>query len=60
MREVSVVGIGMVPFAKYREKTLAEIGWPAVKAAIEDAGVEKKDIEAAYCGSAHELMVQES
>ena len=34
MREVSVIGVGMVPFAKYREKTLAEIGWPAVKAAI--------------------------
>ena len=52
MREVSVIGVGMVPFAKYREKSLAEIGWPAVKAAIEDAGVEKRDIEAAYCGSA--------
>ena len=52
MREVSVIGVGMIPFAKYREKTLAEIGWPAVKAAIEDAGVDKKDIEAAYCGSA--------
>ena len=52
MREVSVIGVGMVPFAKYRDKTLAEIGWPAVKSAIEDAGVEKKDIEAAYCGSA--------
>ena len=52
MREVSVIGVCMVPFAKYREKTLAEIGWPAVKAAIEDAGVEKRDIEAAYCGSA--------
>lgn len=52
MRDVSVVGVGITPFAKYREKTLAEIGWPAVKAAIEDAGIEKKDIQAAYCGSA--------
>lgn len=52
MREVSVVGVGITPFAKYRDKSLAEIGWPAVKAAIEDAGVAKKDIEAAYCGSA--------
>ena len=52
MRPVTVLGVGMVPFAKYRDKTLAEIGWPAVKAAIEDAGVSKKDIEAAYCGSA--------
>jgi len=42
----------MIPFAKYRDKTLSEIGWPAVKAAIEDAGISKKDIEAAYCGSA--------
>jgi acetyl-CoA acetyltransferase len=52
MREVSVIGVGMTPFAKYRDKSLAEIGWPAVKAAIEDSGVAKKDIEAAYCGSA--------
>jgi benzoylsuccinyl-CoA thiolase BbsB subunit len=52
MREVSVIGVGMTPFSKYRDKSLSEIGWPAVKAAIEDAGVEKKDIEAAYCGSA--------
>ncbi len=51
MRDVFVMGAGMVPFAKYRDKTLAEIGWPAVKAAILDAGIEKKDIEAAYCGS---------
>ena len=52
MRTVTVLGVGMVPFAKYRDKTLSEIGWPAVKAAIEDAGISKKDIEAAYCGSA--------
>lgn len=52
MRDVAVIGVGMVPFAKYPDKTLAEIGWPAVKMAIEDAGVEKRDIEAAYCGSA--------
>ncbi|MEC7488601.1 MAG: thiolase family protein [Pseudomonadota bacterium] len=52
MRGVSVIGVGMIPFSKYRDKSLAEIGWPAVKAAIEDAGVEKNDIEAAYCGTA--------
>ncbi len=52
MRDVAVIGVGMVPFAKYPDKTLAEIGWPAVKMAIEDAGVQKRDIEAAYCGSA--------
>ena len=52
MRDVSVVGVGMVPFAKYRDRTLAEIAWPAVKAAMSDAGAAKTDIDAAYCGTA--------
>ncbi|MEK9723461.1 MAG: thiolase family protein [Rhodospirillaceae bacterium] len=52
MREVSVIGAGMVPYGKYPEKTLADIAWPAVKQAIGDSGLEKKDIEAAYCGTA--------
>jgi benzoylsuccinyl-CoA thiolase BbsB subunit len=52
MREVSVIGVGMIPFGKYRDKTLAEIAWPAVKEAIEDSGVKKTDIEVAYCGTA--------
>ena len=52
MGEVCVIGVGLTPFAKYRDRSLAEIGWPAVKQAIEDAGIEKRDIEAAYCGTA--------
>lgn len=52
MRDVSVIGVGMVPFAKYRDRHLADIGWPAVKQAIEDAGIKKTEIGAAYCGTA--------
>ncbi len=52
MREVSVIGAGMVRFGKFRDKTLAEIAWPAVKQAIDEAGLAKADIEAAYCGTA--------
>ena len=52
MREVSVIGAGMVRFGKFRDKTLAEIAWPAVKQAIDESGVAKADIEAAYCGTA--------
>lgn len=52
MREVSVIGVGMIPFGKYRDKTLAEIAWPAVRQAIEDSGVDKAEIQAAYCGTA--------
>ena len=52
MRDVSVIGAGMVRFAKQPASTLAEIAWPAVKQAIDDSGVAKSDIEAAWCGTA--------
>lgn len=51
-RGVSVIGVGMIPFGKYPDRTLADLGWPAVKAAIADAGISPKQIEAAYCGTA--------
>jgi acetyl-CoA acetyltransferase len=52
MRGVSVIGVGMVPFGKHNDKTLADLGWPAVKAALKDANVPPARIEAAYCGTA--------
>jgi benzoylsuccinyl-CoA thiolase BbsB subunit len=52
MRDVAIIGAGLVPFGKYPEKTLADIAWPAVKQAIEDSGLNKSEIEAAYCGTA--------
>ncbi len=52
MREVAIIGAGLVPFGKYPDKTLADIAWPAVKQAIQDSGIEKNEIEAAYCGTA--------
>jgi acetyl-CoA acetyltransferase len=52
MRSVSVIGVGMVPFGRYPERKLSDLGWPAVKAAIADAGVAPQQIQAAYCGTA--------
>jgi benzoylsuccinyl-CoA thiolase BbsB subunit len=52
MREVAIIGAGLVPFGKYPEKTLANIAWPAVKQAVEESGLKKSAIEAAYCGTA--------
>lgn len=52
MRDVAVIGAAMVPFGKFADRTVADIAWPAAKHAIEDSGVPKKDIEAAYCGTA--------
>ncbi len=52
MNGVSVVGVGMIPFGKYPDKNIADLGWPAVKAAIKDAGIEGRRIEAVYSGTA--------
>ena len=52
MRDVAIIGPGIVPFGKYQEKTLADIAWPAVKQAVGDAGIKKTDIDATYCGTA--------
>jgi acetyl-CoA acetyltransferase len=52
MRDVCVIGTGMIPFGKYPDKTLAEIGWPAGKEAIIESGVPHKSIDAVYCGTA--------
>ncbi len=51
MNGVSVIGVGMIPFGKYPDKNVVDLGWPAVKAAIKDAGIEGKRIEAVYSGT---------
>jgi acetyl-CoA acetyltransferase len=51
MRDVYVAGVGMTPFGKFPSVSVADIGWPAVKAAIADAGIEGRQIQAAYCGT---------
>jgi len=49
---VLVIGTGAVPFGRHYEMTVATLAAPAILAAIADAGAERKDIEAAYCGTA--------
>jgi acetyl-CoA acetyltransferase len=51
MKGVSVIGVGMIPFGKYPEKNTVDLGWPAVKAALKDAGIEGKRVEAVYSGT---------
>ena len=51
MRKVSVVGTGMVKFGKYNDVSLADIGWPAVLQAMNDAGLKPGDINAFFCGT---------
>lgn len=52
LREVCVVGTGLVPFGKQPDKTLAEIAWPAVREAILESEIPPKQIDAVFCGTA--------
>jgi benzoylsuccinyl-CoA thiolase BbsB subunit len=51
MRKVSVIGTGMVKFGKYNDVSLADIGWPAVLQAMNDAGLKPGDVNAFFCGT---------
>lgn len=53
MRDVAIAGAAMCRLGKYPDRSVQDIGWPVVKAAIEDSGFTAKDIQAAYCGSAY-------
>jgi len=47
-REVVIIGVGMHKFGKFLDKGLKELTGVAVWNAIQDAGIEAKQIEAAY------------
>ena len=47
-----VAGVGMTRFGKHMETGLKALGGEAVRAALEDAGVEAADLEVAYVGNA--------
>jgi benzoylsuccinyl-CoA thiolase BbsB subunit len=47
-----VIGAAMSRFAKQPDLSVSDLGWPVVKAALADAGIEPRDVQAAWCGSA--------
>ncbi|HLF04640.1 MAG TPA: thiolase family protein [Dehalococcoidia bacterium] len=49
-REVMVVGVGLHPFGRFRDKDLATLAREAVLSALKDSGVSWKDIPVAYFG----------
>ena len=52
MREVSIVGAGMVKFGKYLDTSMKVLARDAVNGALSSAGMEQKQIEAAVVGNA--------
>ena len=51
MRDVAVIGVGMTKIGKFPDRMLSAMGREAVLAAIKDAGVPPKEIQAAYSGT---------
>jgi len=51
MREVAVLGLGMHPWGKFPEKSVTKMCREAVEAAISDAGVSWRDIDAVAAAS---------
>jgi acetyl-CoA acetyltransferase len=52
LRKVSIYGTGIIPFGKFPNLPLPLLARPAVLDALKDAGVERKQIDAMYCGTA--------
>ena len=52
MRNVAIVGAGMTRFGKYADRGLKELSHEAVTAALDAAGMDKKDLQVAIVGNA--------
>jgi len=52
MRDVAIVGIGMIKFDRYPEKGIKDLVRESVNKALADAGMQPQELEAAYVGSA--------
>jgi len=50
MREVCILGVGLHKFGRFPDKSIGDTGREAILAALDDAGVEFKDIEAGFGG----------
>jgi acetyl-CoA acetyltransferase len=57
MREVAIIGVGSTVFGKFPEKLPYELGAEATWAAVQDAGVDPKDLQFAYCSNLYGGMV---
>jgi acetyl-CoA acetyltransferase len=57
MRNVSIVGAGMIRFGKYPDRTIEEMGAEACLHALRHAGMKHKDVEAAFAGNMGNISI---
>ena len=51
MTDAYVVGVDMIKFGRFPDKTVPQIGAEAVHLALDDSGLTIQDMEALYCGN---------
>jgi acetyl-CoA acyltransferase len=51
MGDVYIMGVDMIKFGRFPDKTVPQIGAQAALMALDDAGLTIKDMEALYCGN---------
>jgi acetyl-CoA acetyltransferase len=51
MSDVYVVGVDMIKFGRFPEKTVPQLGSQAALMALDDAGLTIQDMQALYCGN---------
>ena len=54
MSDVYVVGIDMIKFGRFPERTVPQIGAESALMALDDAGLKIQDMEALYCGNLYQ------
>ncbi|MGD8859562.1 MAG: thiolase family protein [Myxococcales bacterium] len=50
MRKVAVVGVGLHPYGKWRDKKPKQLAAEAVQGALSGAGLQWEDLQSAWCG----------
>lgn len=54
MSDVYVVGVDMIKFGRFPERTVPELGAEAALMALDDAGLTIQDMQALYCGNLYQ------
>jgi len=54
MRGVAVAGIGLMRWKRYADQEIYDFGSEAILNALNDAGMEWKEIQTAFCGSVYQ------
>jgi len=52
-RGAEIAGVGLHPFGRFGDKSVVDIGAEAVRQALRDAGIDRREIQAAYCGTVY-------